>query len=105
MLSVILEFEPLVGKEDEFISAWTECTKVIYENFGSLDSRLHRSANGSFIAYAHWPNEDAYEKTSHWPDDLVSVRNQMRALLRNGKPHILHVLQVEVDLLKDKVYE
>lgn len=105
MLSVILEFEPLVGKEDEFISSWTECTKVIYENFGSLGSRLHRSAGGSFIAYAQWPNEDAYEKSSNWPDDLVAVRNRMRAVLKNGKPNVLHVLQLEVDLLEAKIYE
>ena len=104
MLSVILEFEPLDGMQDEFFSFWTEFTKVIYENFGSLGSRLHRSSEGKFIAYAQWPNKEIYEKSSAWPDDLVHIRNKMRSLLKGGKPKVLHLLEVEVDLLKPKVF-
>lgn len=104
MLSVVLEFEPIDGMESEFILAWTECTKVIYENFGSLGSRLHRSTTGKFIAYAQWPNEKVYEHSSEWPEQLVEVRNRMRSLLKGGKPTVLHVLNVEVDLLAAQIY-
>lgn len=104
MLSVVLEFEPIDGMESEFILAWRECTKVIYENFGSLGSRLHRSTTGKFIAYAQWPNEEVYEHSSEWPEQLVEVRNRMRSLLKGGKPTVLHVLHVEVDLLAAQIY-
>jgi hypothetical protein len=100
MISILLEFEPIEGMEKEFISAWKECTEVIYENFASLGSRLHRSDKGAFIAYAQWPNEDIYAKSSGWPEHLVPVRDRMRSLLKRGKPTVLHVLKVEVDLLK-----
>src|SRR6478735_4884984 len=102
MLAVVLEFAPIDGMENEFIQAWTECTNVIYENFGSLGSRLHRSDKGSFIAYAQWPNKIAYDGSSDWPEHLIAVRDRMRSLLKGGKPNVLHVLQVEVDLLKSQ---
>jgi len=104
MLSVLLEFEPIDGMEQEFILAWTECTEVIYENFGSLGSRLHRSNKGNFIAYAQWPDEDVYSRASEWPEHIIPVRNRLRSLLKNGKPTVLHVFNVEVDLLKVQVH-
>ncbi len=52
MIAVILEFDPIDGLENEFIASWIHCTQVIYENFGSLGSRLHRSSDGKYIAYA-----------------------------------------------------
>lgn len=104
MISVILEFEPLEGMESEFVLAWTRCTEIIYENFGSLGSRLHRPNQGKFIAYAQWPSKEIYESSSEWPEHLVTARNTMRSLLKNGKPNILYILEVEVDLLKSKEY-
>jgi quinol monooxygenase YgiN len=100
MIAVILEFEPIAEKEAEFVLAWRQCTQVIYENFGSLGSRLHKSQDGRFIAYAQWPNEDAYNKSSDWPEHLIFARDRMRALLKGGKPKLLHKLTVEADLLK-----
>lgn len=104
MIAVILEFEPINGMEEEFVSAWAECTEAIYENLGSLGSRLHRSTTGNFIAYAQWPDRETYERSSQWPEGLVAVRDKMRALLKEGAPRVLHVLNVEVDLLKINGY-
>ena len=105
MLSVILEFDVVEGKSEEFIVCWTECTRVIYENFGSLGSRLHKDKDGKFIAYAQWPDFDTYEKESIWPADITVHRDRMRALLKSGKPKVLHLLDVEVDLLKSQQYK
>lgn len=104
MLSIILEFDVLDGKDDEFIAAWTECTEVIYKNFGSLGSRLHKSENGSYVAYAQWPNETIYNNSSEWPAPLIKYRDKMRTLLKNGRPRVLHKLKVEVDLLKNTTH-
>ena len=105
MMAVILEFDVIEGKEQEFVDAWTECTKVIYENFGSLGSRLHQADKGLYIAYAQWPNAEAYEKSGDWPEHLIPLRNKMRATLKTGKPNILYKLQTEVDLLKTKAHD
>jgi hypothetical protein len=45
MLAVILEFDVIDGMEDQFRKSWIETTKVIYQNFGSLGSRLHHADN------------------------------------------------------------
>jgi len=105
LISVILEFEPLEGMESEFVLAWTRCTEIIYENFGSLGSRLHRASQGKYIAYAQWPNREVYEGSSEWPEHLKIARNTMRSVLKSGKPNILYILEVEVDLLKSDVLE
>jgi hypothetical protein len=105
MISVILEFEPLEGMEKEFALAWTLCTEIIYENFGSLGSRLHRENHGKYIAYAQWPNKEVYENSSEWPEHLLTARDTMRSLLKSGKPKILYILEVEVDLLKPREYK
>ena len=52
MLAVILEFDVIEGMEEEFRTSWIETTELIYQNFGSLGSRLHKSDSGKFIAYA-----------------------------------------------------
>lgn len=104
MLSVILEFDVIEGKETDFVNAWTECTKVIYENFGSLGSRLHKSEHGSYIAYAQWPSHKVYEESSEWPEHLVCVRDRMREMLKIGKPKLLYKLVTEVDLLKNEAH-
>ncbi|WP_052417569.1 antibiotic biosynthesis monooxygenase family protein [Cellvibrio mixtus] len=104
MLSVVLEFDVIDGKEQEFVSAWTECTKAIYENFGSLGSRLHKSEHGSYIAYAQWPNNEVYEKSGAWPAHLLQIRDRMRATLKEGKPTLLYKLMTEVDLLSNTQY-
>ena len=104
MLYIILEFDVIEGKEQEFVDAWTECTKVIYENFGSLGSRLHKADKNLYIAYAQWPNTEVYEKSGDWPGHLISIRDKMRATLKTGKPKILYKLQTEIDLLKTSTH-
>ncbi|MHC9510498.1 hypothetical protein [Kangiella sp. M94] len=104
MLSIVLEFKVVEGKDEEFIRAWTKCTEVIYQNFQSLGSRLHRSETGSFIAYAQWPDQATYDKSGEWPSELVKYRENMRKLLIDGKPRVLHKLSMEVDLLNSKIY-
>jgi len=103
MLAVILEFEVIAGHESQFIAAWTECTQVIYQHFGSLGSRLHQAGGSKFIAYAQWPDADIYAQ-QEWPLELTPVRDRMRATLVTGKPKVLHQLQLEVDLLKSAPY-
>lgn len=74
MIAVLLEFYVIAGMESQFRKAWVETTDIIYENFGSLGSRLHKSDNGKFIAYAQWPDLSVYENDHHWPDNSKSTR-------------------------------
>lgn len=101
MLVVVLEFDVIAGMECQFREAWVETTEIIYQNFGSLGSRLHQSDNGMFIAYAQWPDLNVYENDHYWPHDSISTREKMRSCLKIGKPTVLHKLTLDIDLLKE----
>jgi catechol 2,3-dioxygenase-like lactoylglutathione lyase family enzyme len=45
---------------DEFCHAWEEMTHLIRAYRGGLGSRLHRLADGSYLAYAQWPSRAAW---------------------------------------------
>ncbi len=101
MLAVILEFDVIEGQENDFRAAWVETTEVIYHNFGGLGSRLHKSDDGKFIAYAQWPDLNVYESDHNWSADTNNARERMRATLKTGQPRVLHKLLVDTDLLKN----
>ena len=44
------------GREDVFREAWARLTRAIRDERGGLGSRLHRSDDGLWIAYAQWPD-------------------------------------------------
>jgi len=49
-------------KEEIFKAAWLTLTKAIYAKRGSLGSRLHRAEDGSWLAYAQWPDKATYDQ-------------------------------------------
>ena len=48
------------GKEEQFRAAWRRGTDLIREIYGSYGSRLHRDADGRFVGYAEWPDEETW---------------------------------------------
>ena len=104
MLAVILEFDVIAGMESQFRQAWIETTELIYQNFGSLGSRLHQADNGVLIAYAQWPSLKVYEDDHQWPETLLTSREKMASCLKIGKPKVLHKLTLDTDLLKAACY-
>ena len=92
MLSVLIEFEVIDGRENEFKTTWVETTKYIYENFNSLGSRLHKSTSGKFIAYAQWPSIEEYESDHEWSTGGREIRKRMRETLVSEKATVLEKL-------------
>jgi hypothetical protein len=45
---------------DEFTRAWQAVTHA-YRTIGALGSRLHRTDDGAWIAYAEWPDRVTWE--------------------------------------------
>lgn len=104
MISVLIEFEVIKGRDSKFIKAWEETTKYIYANFNSLGSRLHRSSTGKFIAYAQWPSIEEYESEHKWSFEGISARNRMRETLISEQATVLDILTSEIDLLKSETH-
>ncbi|MEN1727474.1 MAG: antibiotic biosynthesis monooxygenase [Pseudomonadota bacterium] len=101
MLAVLLAFDVKPGSEAEFVETWEHTTHIIYQHFGGLGSRLHRSEDGQFIAYAQWPDLEVYESEQIWTDEHAAVRQQMRNTLIGGRPASIRILSVVSDLIKD----
>lgn len=62
MFAVIYRWQLKPGTEDQFRAAWRQGTKDIEELFETGGSRLHRASDGSWLAYARWPNKQARNK-------------------------------------------
>lgn len=56
------------GKEQQFIDVWSRNTPLIAERCGGLGSRLHRAEDGTWLAYAQWPDRATWERSYAVPD-------------------------------------
>lgn len=64
MFAVIYRWQLNPGFESGFEKAWAERTEEIKKEHGALGSRLHKSDDGSYIAYAQWPSRQAWQDAS-----------------------------------------
>lgn len=104
MFSVIYHFKVKAGKEEVFLQAWLELTKLIYEYEGSLGSRIHQSQKeGDFIAYAQWPSRNKWENAgANLPESAQLWRKQMKDSCDEIKT--LFELDQKIDYLNEKPY-
>jgi quinol monooxygenase YgiN len=63
MFVVLYRWKVKPEHEAEFIEAWSHLTAEILSRQGSLGSRLHRSDDGLFVAYAQWPSREVWERS------------------------------------------
>lgn len=101
--TVLYSFKIIEGKEDDFINAWTELTKLIYKYEGSYGSRLHKVDNRLFIGYAQWPDKETWKNSGdNIPETANKFRNQMRESCSEIKTE--YEMNIMRDLLNEKKY-
>lgn len=65
--------------ETAFVNAWRQLTQLVYEFEGSLGSRLHKQGDGSYIAYAQWPNKETWQDSGNkLPENAYEIRDNMK---------------------------
>ncbi|GAA2069980.1 hypothetical protein GCM10009801_20320 [Streptomyces albiaxialis] len=75
MFAVIYKWRLKQGKEEQFIASWRRMTTAIHESCGSYGSRLHRADDGTWVAYARWPDAATRERCQGTdPEALESMR-------------------------------
>lgn len=106
MFIVMFEFVVKDGYEEQFLSAWPKTTQGIFLFKGSLGSRLHRDANGTFIAYAQGPDEETYRRASSisMNTEYEQQRQLMRESLNLESTKILYEMEVEFDYLHRRTF-
>ena len=98
MFTPIYLFDVKSGRENAFVEAWQKLTELIMKHEGGLGSRLHRSSDGSFVAYAQWPNRLLWENSgSKLPPEASQWRKQMKKCCESIST--THEMEVVLDLL------
>ena len=94
MFNVIYRWKIRPGKEAQFEAAWAEITRFIRQERGGLGSRLHRSEDGTYLAYAEWPDEATWARSSASPlPAMPAVVAFREAIESSEKPLPLTQLQ------------
>ena len=102
MLIVIYRWKLTEGREEVFRQGWYEMTESIYRTRGSMGSRLHRAEDGTWVAYAQWPDEETWRKARE-----AGTANEAAARkMREGSAALLSEehLYVTDDLLHVELY-
>ena len=77
--AVLYRWRLVPGREESFRAAWARATESIRALRGGLGSCLHRADDGSFWAYAQWPDRKAWEEFQAGPtiqgDDAETMRD------------------------------
>jgi len=60
MFVVLYRWRIRSGKEKQLREAWVSATKKIMVRYGALGSRLHLAEDGSWVAYAQWPDKERW---------------------------------------------
>ena len=53
------------GMEDQFVDGWERVTRAIRRSCGSYGSRLHQCSDGTWLAYARWPDAATRDGCGH----------------------------------------
>jgi heme-degrading monooxygenase HmoA len=61
MFIALYRWKLIEGREELFQRGWHRLTEEFYKPRGSLGSRLHRAEDGTWIAYAQWPDKKTWE--------------------------------------------
>jgi heme-degrading monooxygenase HmoA len=86
------------GCEERFRQGWLRLTREIYRERGSLGSRLHKSDDGGWVAYAQWPNREAWEAAAGVEVEDKEAAQMMSESVAERHPDIY--LEVIDDLLQ-----
>ncbi|MFD0265069.1 antibiotic biosynthesis monooxygenase family protein [Streptomyces sp. NPDC127106] len=75
MFAVIYRWRLHEGMEQQFADGWHRVTAAIHATCGSYGSRLHRAHDGTWVAYARWPDEETRARCGEPdPDGLAMMR-------------------------------
>lgn len=97
MFAVLYRFDVKEAREDEFIAAWTTVTEALRVVAGTYGSCLHRTPDGTFVAYARWPSREAWSGDYDLPPSATEARQSMRDCCSSIAT--MHELDVLVDRL------
>lgn len=95
---VVYRFKVRPGSETIFRDGWTRMTMAIREHRAGLGSRLHLADDGWWVAYAQWPDREAWERSRAMESADVVAAQMMSESIEERLPPIL--MEPRIDLLE-----
>ena len=103
MFAAIYSFKVKDGKEEDFIKSWRDLTEFIYQYENSFGSRLHKSSDDTYIAYALWPDKNTWENVgNNLPESSINLRQIMKESCLEIKT--VYEMEVVDDYLKQQQF-
>lgn len=96
MFTAIYRWRLRPGMEEQFIDGWQRVTAAILAACGSYGSRLHKCSDGTWLAYARWPDEATRDACEHNEDE---GRRLMREAVLDDYDDVL--AEVVLDMLDE----
>ena len=88
--AVIYRWRLREGSEARFQEAWATVTRLFLADRGARGSRLHRADDGTWVAYAQWPDRDAWERSGELgPGDPDAMAAMADAIEERFEPVLL----------------
>ncbi len=87
--AVIYRWRLLAGKEEGFREAWEVMTRLLRESYGALGSRLHSAEDGTWVAYAQWPDRDTWERSEVTEPEGLAAMTRMKEGVEVRFPPVL----------------
>lgn len=84
MFAVMYRWRLEPGTEQKFREAWAEMTDAIATRSGTGGSRLHRTDDGEWLAYAVWPSRQHWEDAGKLPSANPDAGARMRACIEQA---------------------
>ena len=78
---VLYRWKIVPGKEKQFRRAWEILTREIRDHEGGLGSRLHRASDGTWVAYAQWPNRQTWEEAAVKTEDGRAAQQMLSDII------------------------
>ena len=97
MFIAIYRWKLKEGQEEKFREGWRRRTEEIYRKCGSLGSRLHRADDGTWVAYAQWPERRDWEAARQVAITDTEAPALMKESIEVSYPEML--LEVSDDLI------
>ena len=80
-----------MGKQEQFIRAWTEMTENLKSETPQLSALLGQTPQGSFIATVYWPNQQAWEG-----QNVKNIDTLLQSLLMDSIEEVESVIPIQV---------
>jgi heme-degrading monooxygenase HmoA len=97
VFAVLYRWRVKPGTDAAFRDAWRSATESIRMRYGTGGSRLHRTDEGEFMAYAVWPSRDTWVEARKLPSANPEAGAKMRDCIEESFPSVM--LDVLDDLL------